>query len=467
MTNSKANNLVSKYLNDLEEYLDDGDSLEARKLTIGKSKAELELFKASEHKSVMIKEGKHKVVVFTKAPPRVYSKPFMRFSLPCDVYGKGVWDTKLDMVDSFNYMTEERFDKLGFVRVDYGKYGRKTVKEVRVGIHGFTFLVDFVVTVYENNEGEPSVIFGRDFLVTSKSKVDFGIGEMCIDLTMLAEENEFNAILEGLVEKVEEVGSFNGELVNMGKASRNKSHNEKVKEALDQKYKELKQSKPILEVLENNMTYRKKLDEVMMGRARVNSMIEMSALADTGASVSVLPYSLFKNLRLSDPKPYNSNLTMVDNTQAKAMGEVRNTYLDNFELDEEDDWLSCLEVGRDEDGNPKYGPVAPSFLDIEYDMERSLAMEAYFNLFKNIIVFKKLIDFLVSLPAQLKNIDWGNKGHGVNKKIEGDGSWHAKFKVITPSGRKFTRGFKTKETKRKLSGKFTSKDILKFDHFLD
>ncbi|GKB17515.1 putative ribonuclease H-like domain-containing protein [Tanacetum coccineum] len=221
-------------------------------------------------------------------------------------------------------------------------------------------------------------------------------------------------------------------------------------------------------------------------------MIEMSALADTGASVSVLPYSLFKNLRLSDPKPYNSNLTMADNTQAKAMGEVRNvriqigyqaflvdflvldilvdkelplllgrlflrtcetTYLDNFQLDEEDDWLSCFEVGRDEDGNPKYGPVAPSFLDIEDDMERSLAMEAYFNPFKNIIVFKKLIDFLGSLPAQLKNTDWGNKGHGVYKKIEGDGSWHAKFEVITLSGRKFTRGFKTKETKRKLSGK--------------
>ncbi|GJT12607.1 hypothetical protein Tco_0859649 [Tanacetum coccineum] len=101
------------------------------------------------------------------------------------------------------------------------------------------------------------------------------------------------------------------------------------------------------------------------------------------------------------------------------------TYLDNFELDDEDDWLSCFEVGRDEDGNPKYGPV------------------------------------------QLKNTDWGNEGHGVYKKIEGDGDWHAKFEVITPSGRKFTIGFKTKDTKRKLFEKFTSKDILKFDHFLD
>ncbi|GKF89943.1 hypothetical protein Tco_0263906, partial [Tanacetum coccineum] len=50
----------------------------------------------------------------------------------------------------------------------------------------------------------------------------------------------------------------------------------------------------------------------------------MSTLADTRESVSVLPYSLFKNLGLSDPRPYNSNLTMADKTQARAMGEVRN-----------------------------------------------------------------------------------------------------------------------------------------------
>ncbi|GKC29728.1 hypothetical protein Tco_1037022, partial [Tanacetum coccineum] len=268
----------SKEENDLEEYLDDGDSLEARKLTVGKSKEVLELFEALEHKSIMIKEGKHKIVVFTKAPPRTYSKPFTRFSLPCDVDGQGAWDAELDMADSFNYITEERFDKLGFVRVDYGKYGRKMVKEVRVEIYGFTFLVDFVVIEYAN-EGEPSVIF----------------------------EKEFDAMLEGLVEKVEEVGSSNGELVKIGKASRNKGYNinkltpppqlkikeippissiaspppiyhplsqnqkDKVNEALDQKYKELEESKPILEVLENYMTYRKKLDEVMMRRVRLSS----------------------------------------------------------------------------------------------------------------------------------------------------------------------------------------------------
>nr|GEU43541.1 hypothetical protein [Tanacetum cinerariifolium] len=100
-------------------------------------------------------------------------------------------------------------------------------------------------------------------------------------------------------------------------------------------------------------------------------------------------------------------------------------------------------------------------------MERSLVMEAYFNPFKNIIVFKKLIDHLRSFPVALKNDDWGSEGYGSYKKIERDGAWHAKFEASTLSRRKFIRSFKTKEKKRKLSGKFTSDDILKFNNFLD
>ncbi|GJS36808.1 hypothetical protein Tco_0535190 [Tanacetum coccineum] len=128
---------VSEYLNNLEAYLDDGDSLEARKGKVEKSEKELEMFEGLEHKSVMVESEKHRVVVFTKAPHQAYSKPFMSFSTPYSMDGQGAWDVELDMADSHNYMTEEMLDKLGFVRIDYGDYGRKMVKEVRVEIHGY------------------------------------------------------------------------------------------------------------------------------------------------------------------------------------------------------------------------------------------------------------------------------------------------------------------------------------------
>ncbi|GKF69889.1 hypothetical protein Tco_0202946, partial [Tanacetum coccineum] len=58
------------------------------------------------------------------------------------------------------------------------------------------------------------------------------------------------------------------------------------------------------------------------------------------------------------------------------------SYVEAFEMEGEDDWLGSFKVGRGKDGNVKYGPVAPSFIDIEGDMERELAMDAYFNPFK-------------------------------------------------------------------------------------
>ncbi|GJV04683.1 hypothetical protein Tco_1338252 [Tanacetum coccineum] len=446
---------VSEYLNNLETLMDDGDFSEIRIGKIKKSKEELEMFEAFEHKSVVVEVNKHKVVVFTKAPPRDYSEPFMRFSIPCLVDGQGTWDVELDLAYSDNYIMEEMLEKLGFVRLDYGKYGRRMVKEARVEIHGFTFLVDFVVIGYAN-EGEPSVMFERDFLVTTKCKVDFGLGEMRIDLTLLEEDRNIDTVLASLVEGMVEVGSASSEQVKMGKANRNKGCNvnkltppylpkieelpsisssapqpiyhplspkqkKNILEALDRKYKELEEQKPIIEVLENYMVYRKKLDEVTMRRARLENKNfcdeEKDRVIEKGlpkkmcdpesrdwiqiflADFLVLDIQVDKELPLLLGCPFlrtcGAIIDMGRGTMTIDDGVIRHTYfpkpraksyLENFKTDEEDDWLGCFKVGRDKDGNPKYGKVAHSFLDIEDEMERALAMEAYFNPFKNIII---------------------------------------------------------------------------------
>ncbi|GJT53277.1 hypothetical protein Tco_0988331 [Tanacetum coccineum] len=277
---------------------------------------------------------------------------------------------------------------MGFVRVNFSDYGRKMVNDVNVEIHGVKFKVDFVVLDYVN-EGKPSIVFVRDFLATTKSQVNFGLGEIRMNLTKFKEGID-------VIDLLEEVGSSSGEVVKMGKANCNKGYNinkltpppslrlkeipptstippqliyhpltpkqmEKIKEVLDIKYKELEESKPILDVLENYVIYKKKLDEILIGKERlnkkefseedkagiiehglpkkmcdpgnyvlpvkINGVVEMVALVDTGASVSVLPYSLYKDLGLGDPRPYQMNLTMADNTQAKATGEVKNVRL--------------------------------------------------------------------------------------------------------------------------------------------
>lgn len=108
----------------------------------------------------------------------------------------------------------------------------------------------------------------------------------------------------------------------------------------------------------------------------------------------------------------------------------------------------CVEVGRDELGNPKYGPLIPPYFDIEDDMERAFSMEAFYNPFHNVIVFKKLIDFLGSLRVQLMNQEWVSKGTSTYRRMESDEEWHVKVEVTSPSGKRFGRGFKTKQQRR-------------------
>ncbi|GJR16372.1 hypothetical protein Tco_0799024 [Tanacetum coccineum] len=128
--------------------------------------------------------------------------------------GQGTWDAELDLADSANYVTEKVLENMGFVHVSLSDYNRKMVNDVNVEIHGVKFKADFVILDYVN-EGESSILFGRDFLATTKSQVDFGLGEIRMNLTKFKEGID-------VIDLLEEVGSSGKEVVKMGKANRNK-----------------------------------------------------------------------------------------------------------------------------------------------------------------------------------------------------------------------------------------------------
>ncbi|GJY62711.1 hypothetical protein Tco_0464171 [Tanacetum coccineum] len=188
--------LVSEYLKDLEECIDDGYSRVAK---------EAKLFDALEHKSVVIEVDNQKIAIFTKVPLWAFGEPFMRYSLPCKVDGQGAWDAELDLADSANYVTEKVLKSMGFMHVSLSDYGRKMVNDVNVEIHVVKFKADFVVLDYFN-EGEPSILFRRDFLETTKSKMYFGLGEIRMNLTKFEESID-------VINLSEEVGSSSEEVV--------------------------------------------------------------------------------------------------------------------------------------------------------------------------------------------------------------------------------------------------------------
>nr|GEZ31513.1 hypothetical protein [Tanacetum cinerariifolium] len=202
--------------------MDDGNSRVAK---------EMKLFDGLEHKSVVIGVGNQKFAIFTKAPLRAFGEPFM---------------------------------SIGFVHVSISDYGRKMVNGVNVEIHEVKFKADFVVLDYVN-EGEPSIMFGRDFLATTKSQVDFGLGKIRMNLTMFEEVN-------GVIDLLEEVGSSSEEVVNMGKANfyypLTSKQREKITEVLNIRYKELEESKPILKVFENYVIYKKTYHIVRRSHSR-------------------------------------------------------------------------------------------------------------------------------------------------------------------------------------------------------
>ncbi|GKD57683.1 hypothetical protein Tco_1291070, partial [Tanacetum coccineum] len=317
------------------------------------------------------------------------------------------------------------FEKIGKRKFDVDKYGRRIVSNTQIEIHGYKFGMDLVVDEYKGTE-EPSVVFGRDFLLATKCTLNFRLGETQINIGGLLEE------------------------------------------------------KPVFHVLENYTYYRKMADEFPWIRKDWRRKRKLKKKRYRGKCLCHALQTL-QGFGTRKAWPSNDKLLMADNTIARAYekgimtiddGVVNHIKKRNKVVAEEDpkddeDWLDVFEVWHDEKGYPKYGPTLPPFFNIEDEMEPALAMEAYFNSFKKIIVYKKLVDFLGSLPIQLKNIEWTSEGYITYRKIEGDEVWHAKFEVTRLSGHKFTRGFKTKETKRKLSGKFNLDDILMFEPFFD
>ncbi|GJT66615.1 hypothetical protein Tco_1018095 [Tanacetum coccineum] len=205
---------------------------------------------------------------------------------------------------------------------------------------------------------------------------------------MLKEDRDVDYLLATLVEDMVEIEEMSSEVVKMGKASRIKNYNvnkltpptplkieeipppssstpqpgfhpllpkqkEKILEALDRKYKELKEDKPILEVLDNYMVYKKKLDEVMMGRAMLKNKYfreeEKERIVKNG-----LPK------KLSDPGNFVLPVRVnVDRELPLLLGRpFLRTCGALIDMGRDEDWLGCFEVGRDEDRNTKYGPAA-------------------------------------------------------------------------------------------------------------
>ncbi|GJZ84768.1 hypothetical protein Tco_0650107 [Tanacetum coccineum] len=105
--------------------------------------------------------------------------------------------------------------------------------------------------------------------------------------------------------------------------------------------------------------------------------------------------------------------------------------------------------------------------------EWELTRDAEINPFKDVLVFRRMVEFLGALPINLKGNMWESEDLKENPikwdkpPKNRDGAWHAKIRLIDPDGEEFTKTFQSIPTSRKISEKENPREIIDLDHFHD
>ncbi|GKE10991.1 MAK10-like protein [Tanacetum coccineum] len=113
------------------------------------------------------------------------------------------------------------------------------------------------------------------------------------------------------------------------------------------------------------------------------------------------------------------------------------------------------------------------FLDCHLPGEWEIARDAEINPFKDILVFRRMVEFLGAIPINLKRNMWESEDlikTSINwdkPPKNGDGAWHAKIRLIDPDGEEFTKTLESVPTSRKLSEREDPREIIDLDRFYD
>ncbi|GJT51781.1 hypothetical protein Tco_0977938 [Tanacetum coccineum] len=112
-------------------------------------------------------------------------------------------------------------------------------------------------------------------------------------------------------------------------------------------------------------------------------------------------------------------------------------------------------------------------LRLPFSRRMGIARDAEINPFKDVLVFRRMVEFLGAIPINLKRNMWESEDLIKNPinwdkpPKKGDGAWHAKIRLIDPDREEFTKTLQSIPTSRKLSEKEDPREIIDLDHFYD
>ncbi|GJV31472.1 MAK10-like protein [Tanacetum coccineum] len=216
---------------------------------------------------------------------------------------------------------------------------------------------------------------------------------------------------------------------------------------------------------------------------RLGDSKPFDTLADLGSCVNIIPLYLFKKLNIGLLEETDHIFGLADGTKSYPVGTVKDVEVhigklkllnDFYVIDMKKDPETPLLVGRGflatanavidcrkakiaigegitmsvfgvkgvelgEEEAPK------DFLDFHLPIEWEIARDAEINPFKDVLVFRRMVEFLGAIHINLKRNMWEsedliNNPNNWNKSPKnGDGAWHAKIRLIDPDGEEFTK----------------------------
>ncbi|GJV91625.1 ribonuclease H-like domain-containing protein [Tanacetum coccineum] len=275
-----------------------------------------------------------------------------RYIAPCFVNGLEAYDGEVNLEFDENLISNKFAVKLC---LDYEvKKGKKLVKkELIVALKGELYFVKFIINP-EEDDFEPGVILGRSFLRLAKGVVDFELPPFVCK--MGKRNRNKKRVMENLTFFYQDMGTSSSA---GGYLTQEEATKEAIAIIMSLKVALLEEERPIIETMAYNDKYKKILDEVwkdkvkldgkivkeeeeavkrIKGEAlkekedpgafifpiRLEGKVNENTLADTGSDINTMPYRIYEQLGREDIKKVDRGITMINHTQADAMGILTN-----------------------------------------------------------------------------------------------------------------------------------------------
>nr|GEU98242.1 copia protein [Tanacetum cinerariifolium] len=250
-----------------------------------------------------------KVMVFHKMDTKEVSD---RFVAPCFVNKLEAYDGEINLGVEENMISNEYAVKL-YLEHKVKRENKIVKKAFIVTLRSEIDFVKFII-IPEEYDVEPGVIFRRSFLRMTKAITDFGFGTITIypDIDPFLEDTEEEEEEEENMDDWDQLLDFNlDDIPLLERQSGIRSNDCETRGRSNKKVK-------------GDALKEKDDPRAFIFPIRLEGQVNKNALVDTGSDINTIPYRIYEQLGREEMKKVDKGITMINHTQAEAMGILTN-----------------------------------------------------------------------------------------------------------------------------------------------